>query len=98
MSKTAEEFIKEYYQLDKSGVESISIKSAVIFAERYAEQLNKPCVIGSLRFTANDVDGAYFIGVFNSGGIDRLSEELARIKKLGIMPHQMLDIMKRSEQ
>lgn len=32
---TAKEFANEYYNLKDSGVESVSIKSAIIFAEKY---------------------------------------------------------------
>jgi hypothetical protein len=35
---TAEEYAKEYYHLDKVNIESLSIKSATRFAERYAEE------------------------------------------------------------
>ena len=45
-------------------------------------------------FTGNDVDGAYFLGVFNASGIDGLSNELERIKKLGFKPHQFLNRIK----
>ena len=49
--KTAQEFANEYYQLDKSGITSVRIKSAVQFAERYAkycieQNLNKHLVGG----------------------------------------------------
>lgn len=50
---TAEEFAKQYYQLPQSGIESVKMKSAIRFAERYAEEvvknnLVKPDVSGEL--------------------------------------------------
>lgn len=45
--KTAEEFVKEYYQLPKSKVRSVSITSLIKCLKCYEEQLNKPCVINS---------------------------------------------------
>jgi len=50
--------------------------------------------VSKITFSANDVDGAYLLGVFNSVGIDGLSEEIKRIKKLGILPHQLIQILK----
>lgn len=41
MKPTAEEFAREYYQLDSSGIESVKMKSAIRFAERYAEEVFK---------------------------------------------------------
>lgn len=35
--KDIEEFVREYYQTDKSGVEMVSIKSAARLARRYAD-------------------------------------------------------------
>lgn len=55
----------------------------------------KPNVCGWLpQFTANDVDGAYFLGVFNTGGIDGLQREVNRIKEFGFMPHQLTQLLK----
>lgn len=34
---TVDGFAQQYYQLDSSGIESVSIKSAITFAERYAQ-------------------------------------------------------------
>jgi len=53
-----------------------------------------PDVSGSLRFTANDVDGAYLLGIFNSSGMDGLAKELQRLKKFGMNPSTMLDWLK----
>ena len=50
--------------------------------------------ISKITFSANDIDGAYLLGVFNSVGIDGLSEEIKRIKKLGMLPHQFIQIFK----
>jgi hypothetical protein len=47
-----------------------------------------------LKYSANDIDGAYLIGVFNSSGIDGLDKELKRIKEMGILPHQIFEIIK----
>lgn len=46
------------------------------------------------KYSANEVDGAYLLGVFNSGGIDKLSDELKRLKELDVKPHQILNLMK----
>jgi hypothetical protein len=43
-------------------------------------------------FTANDIDGAYLLGVFNVVGLDGLSKEIKRIKKLGMYPHVFMKI------
>ena len=45
-------------------------------------------------FTANDIDVAYFVGVFNTSGFDGLAKEIKRIKELGIKPHQMIEQFK----
>jgi hypothetical protein len=50
--------------------------------------------IKKMEFTANDVDGAYFLGVFNSVGIDGLGKEIERIKKLKLLPSQTISILK----
>jgi hypothetical protein len=49
--KTPEEFVKEYYQLPHSKIETVRIKSLIKCIERYKEyhdseviKLNKPCV------------------------------------------------------
>ena len=34
---TAEEYAQEYYQLDKSGITSVTVTSAINFAQRYQE-------------------------------------------------------------
>ena len=39
-------------------------------------------------WTNNDVDAAYLMGCINVGGMDALQEELNRLKKLGLKPHQ----------
>lgn len=41
-------------------------------------------------FTSKDLDGAYFVGVFNTGGIDGLLREISRIKDTGDMPHELM--------
>lgn len=41
-----------------------------------------------LLWTNNDVDAAYLMGCINVGGMDALQEELNRLKKLGLKPHQ----------
>lgn len=76
--------------------------------EQYIKKLDKELIIlkselSALRsepeekheFTPNDVDGAYFMGVFNSTGIDGLANEIKRIKKIGLLPHQSIEIFKR---
>lgn len=43
-----------------------------------------------LLFTKNDVNFAYCAGVFNTGGIDKLSDELNRLKELKIEPSDII--------
>jgi len=45
-------------------------------------------------FTANDIDGAYLLGVFNASGIDGLADELKRLKELGRKPHEIIILLK----
>lgn len=45
----AKEFAKEYYQLEKSNIEIVSVESAITFAEKYhALQLQQTDVIKSV--------------------------------------------------
>ena len=46
------------------------------------------------RFSPNDVDGAYLLGVFNVSGIDGLQKEIARLKELNVNPHNIMDSIK----
>jgi hypothetical protein len=41
-------------------------------------------------YTAHEVDFAYLIGVFNSGGIDALVKETARLIEIGKQPHEII--------
>lgn len=41
-------------------------------------------------WTNNDIDVAYVMGCMNTGGVDVLSEELKRLKELGLKPYQIL--------
>jgi hypothetical protein len=43
-----------------------------------------------LFFTKNEVDFAYCAGVFNTGGIDKLSDELNRLKELKKEPSDII--------
>lgn len=43
-----------------------------------------------LHFTKNEVDFAYCAGVFNTGGIDKLSDELNRLKELKKEPSDII--------
>jgi len=47
-----------------------------------------------LSFSANDVDGAYLLGVFNTSGLDGLGDEIKRLKELGMNPSQLITILK----
>ena len=49
----------------------------------------------TIKFSSNDLDGAYLIGVFNTSGLDGLLKEINRIKELGIMPHKMFELIKK---
>ena len=95
---TAKEYLEHDNTIWKKIDDKNLTKAAMIeFAQNYHESevknLGLFSVSGSV-FKANDVDGAYFLGVFNSGGIDRLQEELKRVKELNIMPHKMIEVMK----
>jgi len=53
------------------------------------KQLN---ILGVMhRFSKNDVDGAYLLGVFNVVGIDGLQKEIERLKQLKVNPYQIID-------
>lgn len=45
---TPQEFAKEYYELPQSGIEAVTIKSAIRFAERYALVVNDSDCIHSV--------------------------------------------------
>ena len=42
------------------------------------------------KYSEREVDFAYLAGVFNVSGIDGLHEEIQRLKRLGIEPHDIL--------
>jgi hypothetical protein len=44
----------------------------------------------SSSFTEKEVDFAYCIGIFNTGGIDKLSDELNRLKELKKEPTDLI--------
>ncbi len=75
-----------------------SIEVAITASEHVtkAETSENNCNIAdvSVSFTANDVDGAYLLGVFNVSGIDGLQKEISRIKELGLNPSVFLTILK----
>jgi hypothetical protein len=56
----------------------------------------EPLVIPPALFTDNDIDAAYLLGVFNTGGIDKLGSEIARLKELGKMPHEFIFLLKQA--
>ena len=68
------------------------------YARKQGLNLYIPDVSGSLHFFANDVDGAYLLGVFNTTGLDGLAKEIARLKELKMNPSTMLELLKRAEQ
>lgn len=45
-------------------------------------------------FTANDIDLAYLVGVFNVSGIDGLHKEIERLRELNMTPSQMISKLK----
>ena len=51
---------------------------------------DKPYKRKDVTFTANDIDGAYLLGVFNSVGLDGLGEEIKRLKTLKVLPHHII--------
>ena len=53
--------------------------------------------VSDCSFSDRDIDSAYFIGVFNIGGVDGLLKETQRIKKLGIMPSKFVDALNKNE-
>ena len=86
------EHYKNFHGLDEITEDcQIDIDFAQVLIEIISQKENLP----DIRFRAKDVDSAYFMGVFNSGGIDRLHEEVVRIKELKVMPHQMIDTFKK---
>ena len=54
------------------------------------EKFGLGCVSSPLHFTKNEVDFAYCAGVFNTGGIDKLSDELNRLKELKKEPSDII--------
>lgn len=98
--KFIEETTKRF-KATESGFGKLSHREKVLLGiasdiyEKQVKNLHIAPVSESLPdFTGNDVDGAYFLGVFNSSGIDGLSDELKRIKELGLNPHQFLYLLK----
>lgn len=49
-------------------------------------------------FEKSDVDAAYFVGVFKSGGLDALEKAIKEIREDGVMPHQFIQFLKQIEQ
>lgn len=46
----------------------------------------------------NDIDFAYLMGIFNTGGIDVLSDELNRLKGLNSKPSKFIKELKNAQQ
>lgn len=44
----------------------------------------------------NDVDCAYIMGSFNTGGIDGLNKELKRLKDMNLKPHEVVRIIRKA--
>jgi len=55
-------------------------------------------VSDSLRYSEREIDFAYLAGVFNVSGIDGLQKEIARLKRLGKNPHDIIIAARQSEQ
>lgn len=102
---------KEYdtYMVSSTDKITFHIKDLYNFMDAYAQQANGtnasdkqespiPHVSDSLSFTANDIDGVYLLGVFNTTGLDGLAKEIARLKKLKMNPSTMMEILKKAEQ
>jgi len=95
------EYIEEIGKLQSQRKEQqtkIATKSArVNELQKCINDLNKIIEEETFEFTANDIDGIYLLGVFNTGGLNGLAEEIKRLKKLKIQPSQMIGILKTSD-
>lgn len=69
----------------------------IIDRDAWEYTLNLPNINGKLTFSANDIDGAYLLGIFNTSGLDGLSKELDRLKKLKINLSIMLSVLKQAK-
>lgn len=49
------------------------------------------------KWTDNDLDKAYILGVFNTGGLDALDKELKRLKELNAKPHQIIEWLQKTK-
>lgn len=48
-------------------------------------------------FMADDIDAAYLMGVFISGGIDSLQEVVTKISEGNLRPHEVIRMLKHAE-
>lgn len=97
--KTKKEFLS--WLLTGAGVESeekreLIYNTAKDFFVNEREEINSGAQSGekSCRFTDNDIDGVYLLGVFNASGLDGLANEIERLKGLNMNPSEMLEILK----
>lgn len=74
--------------------DSVDAPSAATEIENIVKNLP---IKNNVHFTNDDVDASYILGVFNASGIDGLSNELKRMKEIGLKPHQFLTIIKNEE-
>ena len=49
------------------------------------------------KYSEKEVDFAYLAGVFNTSGIDGLHEEIQRLKRLGIEPHDIFALKEKHD-
>ena len=49
-------------------------------------------------YTERDIDLSYFVGVFNVSGIEGLTNELQRLKKLHANPHDIFNFLSKEDE
>jgi len=81
-----------FYPLPVTSMEEV--KSMEDWCDRFADEI-MPLLD---EFTTNDIDGAYLLGVFNVSGLDGLGKEIKRLKKLEVMPHMIIEILKNKQE
>lgn len=72
--QTAEDFAREYYQLDKSNIESVRIKSAIEFAKKYSALVQADKALTLTLDTTGDKEKPYCI----KATVGKETKEVAR--------------------
>lgn len=99
---SAEEVLKDEDQISETAeilMQSENLEASIIilkqFRQEYASIVNERKDSAGSSYNTNDIDLAYLTGAFNVGGMDGLSQEIKRIKKLGKQPHDIIDFCKK---